>query len=534
MQQRPQQSAQLVMDFIRNCKQRRGTKVADATGAELTGRALLMRTLILRRLLRRHVLGSGESHVGLLLPPSVGGVVGNMALALDGRVAVNLNYTMSSDVLNTCIEQAGIRHVLTSQKFMEKMSFDLNTEIVHLEDLRPNLRLSDKLVSALGAYAMPAGILARSLGQARTPSTDVLTVIFTSGSTGTPKGVMLTHANIASQVDAIDQVVKLTSQDVMMGILPFFHSLGYSVTLWTVMATDVQGAYHFNPTDARQIGKLCERHGGTILLSTPTFLRNYLRRCEKSQFATLDVVVAGAEKLPKELSDAFQEKFGVRPVEGYGATELSPLVSVNIPRSRSPDSDQVNAKEGSVGRPVHDVRAKIVDLESGEELGAGRSGMLMITGPNVMKGYLGRDDLTSEVIRDGWYVTGDVAMLDEDGFIYITGRESRFSKIGGEMVPHIKIEEELNKLIGASEEEGPKAVVTAIPDVKRGERLIVIHSKLDQTPDELRKGLSEAGLPNLFIPAADGFYEVDELPVLGSGKLDLKALKQIALERSGR
>jgi acyl-[acyl-carrier-protein]-phospholipid O-acyltransferase/long-chain-fatty-acid--[acyl-carrier-protein] ligase len=378
---------------------------------------------------------------------------------------------------------------------------------------------------------MPAGAVVRRLGLRKAQADDVLTVIFTSGSTGQPKGVMLTHANVASNVDAINQAVHITPADTLVGILPFFHSFGYTITLWTVMALDVQGAYHFNPLDARQVGKMCENFGGTILLATPTFLRSYLRRCDKEQFAKLDVVVTGAERLPKELASAFEEKFGVRPIEGYGCTETSPLVSVNIPPTRSLGNLQVERKEGTVGRPIDGVSAKTIDLKTGEDQSFGKTGMLMITGPNIMKGYLERPDLTAEVIIDGWYKTGDIAMIDEDGFITITGRESRFSKIGGEMVPHIQVEELLANLIGADEEEGLKAAVTAVPDARKGERLVVIHTHLDKSVDQLCKGLKEEGLPNIFIPSPDSFLEVEELPILGTGKLDLTGLRKIALER---
>jgi 1-acyl-sn-glycerol-3-phosphate acyltransferase len=533
VQQRAAEHSQLVERFIRQSKSRRSkNKVFDSTGAVMTGGALLMRSLILRRLLRREVLDEGEQYVGLLLPPAAGGVVANMALALDRRVAVNLNYSVSSAVINQCIAQAGIKHVLSSEKFLEKVDLQLDVEIIPLESLREKLTLADKLVSATQAYAMPAGMLSRRLKTHEARGDDVLTLIFTSGSTGTPKGVMLTCANIASQVDAIEQVIKFTPEDVVLGFLPFFHSFGYTVTLWTVITLDIQGAYHFSPLDARQIGKLCERHRGTILLSTPSFLKSFLRRIEKEQFASLDVVVAGAEQLPTELSDAFEEKFGVRPVEGYGATELSPLVSVNIPPSRSSDAD-VDFKEGTVGRPVPGVSAKVIDLETGEERGADEQGLLMITGPNVMKGYFGRDDLTTEVMRDGWYDTGDLAKIDQDGFITITGRKSRFSKIGGEMVPHIQVETTLNAIIGAELEDEMMAAVTAVPDKKKGERLIVLHAPIDQSVDDLRKGLAERGLPNLYIPSADSFLQIEQVPMLASGKLDLKLIKKLAEEKFG-
>jgi len=318
----------------------------------------------------------------------------------------------------------------------------------------------------------------------------------------------------------------------MIGILPFFHSFGFTATLWATMALDIKAAYHFSPLEGKQIGKLCQRHKGTMLLATPTFLRGFLRRCSPEEFASVDIAITGAEKLPKDLADAFEEKFNIRPVEGYGATELSPLVSVNVPPSRSSGDSQIDLKEGTVGLPIPEVTAKITDLDTNEELGTNASGMLWIKGPNVMKGYYGRQDLTDEVIVDGWYRTGDVAEIDDDGFIRITGRVSRFSKIGGEMVPHVQIEEMLNEIIEAADEDVLMAAVTAIPDEKRGERLIVIHRPLQQSPNELREKLSdEKGLPNIFIPSADSFYETEELPLLGTGKLDLKGIKDMAMHQ---
>ncbi|MCA9248740.1 MAG: AMP-binding protein, partial [Planctomycetales bacterium] len=532
VQQRTERQSLLPSAFLRQCRRKRfQSKIADSSGADLTGGNVLLRTLILRRLLLREVLAADEKFVGLLLPPSAGGVLANAALTLANRVAVNLNYTVTSEVLNDCIGQAGIKHVLTSRKVVEKLDLQIDAEFVYLEDFKDRVTLADKLASMFWAHVAPLKMLQSMLGVDQMKIDDPLTVIFTSGSTGRPKGVVLTQGNVLSNASAIEQVIRLRSDDVFIGILPFFHSFGYTVTLWTVLGNDVKGAYHFTPLEPRQVGKLCQKHRGTALLATPTFLRSYLRRCSKEDFVSLEVVVVGAEKMPLELAAAFEEKFGVRPVEGYGATELSPLVSVNIPPSRSA-STEVDLKEGTVGRCVPGVRAKIVDPNTFEQLPAGQQGMLLIAGGNVMQGYLGQPEKTAEVIRDGWYITGDIAELDADGFIKITGRVSRFSKIGGEMVPHVGIEEEMLALLagdmGDDNEEGASLFVAGVPDARKGERLVVLYKQLSQTPEEICAALATKGLPNLWIPSPDAFYQVDDIPILGTGKIDLKAAQQLA------
>ncbi len=510
-----------------------GLQAADSLGQEVTGRQMLIRVLALRRVLKREVLGKDEQYVGVLLPPSVGGVIVNMALAFDRRTSANLNYTVSSDVLNHCIKDVGIKHVLTSQKFLSKMDFNLDAEIVLLDSLRDKVTKLDKAIAAICATLVPAAILDLLLGLNRIGSDDLLTVIFTSGSTGMPKGVLLSNANISHNVNAIEQAVQLSDHDTVLGILPFFHSFGYSVTMWAVMALGPRGVYHFNPLDAKQVGKLAEKYKATVLLATPTFLRGYLRRVTPEQFADLDVVVVGAEKMPADLFEAFEKKFGVRPVEGYGTTELSPLVSVNIPPSRSAALYQPDRIEGSVGRPLPGVAARVVSTDDDHELCAGEDGMLLVTGPNVMCGYANRDDLTAAAIRDGWYVTGDIAHVDDQGFIHITGRLSRFSKIGGEMVPHVRVEEELAKLFAeGDDDESIRVCVTAVPDAKKGERLVVLHLPTDKDMDQVLQSLKQAGLPNLFIPSRDSFFKVEEIPLLGTGKYDLKGAKQIAMEKT--
>ncbi|MBN1853807.1 MAG: AMP-binding protein [Pirellulales bacterium] len=517
--------------MIRRCRQALFRwKVADVTTPRLTGGNLLMRTLILRRLLLREIISEETPYVGVLLPPSVGGLIINAAITMAKQTVVNLNYTLDNSTLNACIRRTGLKYVLTSRKVFEKLNYQLNAHIVYLEDLREQLSLRDKLAAFVGAYLTPARMLERQLGVDQIDPEDVMTVIFTSGSTGMPKGVRLTYRNIESNVVAIEQVVHLRRNDTLLGILPFFHSFGYTLTLWAVLGHDIRGVFHFTPLDARTIGKLCRNHGVNILFATATFLRSYLKRCSKEDFHRLEIVVTGAEKLPIPLIDAFEKKFGLRPVEGYGTTELSPLVSVNTPPTRSTGTE-VDLKEGTIGRTVPQVQAKIVHPETFKPLPVGEEGMLMVSGPNVMKDYLDEPEKTAEAIRDGWYVTGDIAKIDGDGFITITGRVSRFSKIGGEMVPHVRIEEALYNIIGQKEDEPVRAVVAAVADERKGERLIVVHTALDQTPDEICQALAAAGLSNLWIPSPDSFVHVDSLPILGTGKLDLRGVAEIARQR---
>lgn len=509
-------------------------KVADSLGTRLSGSDLLLRILAARRVLERE-LDPDEKRVGVFLPPTAAAVVVNAALALSGRVAVNLNYTVSQPILDTCIRLAGLKHVISSPTFLKKVELDVGETLLDAALLKKKLTLADKVVAATQAKLLPMPMLESMLGLHRIKPDDVLTVIFTSGSTGDPKGVVLSVNNVGSNVQAVDRLVHLSAGDVAVGSLPFFHSYGYMATLWIPLALEPACVYHVSPLDAHAIGDLAREFHATILMTTPTFLRTYIRRTPPEDFSSLEVVFASAERLPDEVRDAFEKKFGVRPWEAYGATELSPLVAANVPPARHVPGRPVDAREGTVGRPIAGCRARISPREADaptEELPVGQEGLLWISGPNVMQGYLDRPDLTEKAIRDGWYCTGDVARLDADGFITITGRESRFSKIGGEMVPHVTVEEKLNDVLGATDGQ-LLAVVAAVRDVKKGERLVVLHLPMEQTPRDVCQRLAEAGLPNLWIPSPDGFAEIEEIPALGSGKLDLKRITTIAGERFG-
>jgi acyl-[acyl-carrier-protein]-phospholipid O-acyltransferase/long-chain-fatty-acid--[acyl-carrier-protein] ligase len=325
------------------------------------------------------------------------------------------------------------------------------------------------------------------------------------------------------------QTFMFDRHDALLGILPFFHSFGFTVTLWLPAVLGVSVVYHPSPLDLGTVAELVRDYRVTFLLATPTFLQAYLRRCSPEDFGSLRYVVAGAEKLPEPLAVAFEDRFGLRPLEGYGTTECSPVVAVSTPDFRAAGFRQVGSKRGSIGRPLPGASVRIVDRDTGEPVAPDVPGLLLVRGPNVMQGYLGNPEKTAEVLRDGWYETGDIAAEDEDGFLTITDRLSRFSKIGGEMVPHGKVEDVLQQLAEATEQQ---FVVAGVPDEKKGERLVVLHTLPPEALKAVLEKLPESGLPNLWIPRPNQFFEIEALPMLGSGKLDLRRVRALALEFS--
>ena len=504
--------------------------MADVQTPRLNFFAVLARTLFLARRLRKH--WQGQCMVGIFLPPSIPGALVNLAAMLMGKIPVNLNYTLSPETLASCARQCELKSIISARAFLERAHIELPIEPVLLEDLAKAPKLRERLAAAWAAALLPTRALMRFAGAERFPALDDLaTVIFSSGSTGEPKGVMLTHYNLASNVEQLDQVFLLQSEDRIMGILPFFHSFGFTATLCLPAAVGVGVVFHPNPLDSRVIGALINKYSVTMLLATPTFLNTYLRRCTPEEFGSLRFVLAGAEKLPERLATAFEDHFGIRPLEGYGCTECSPVVTVNTIDFRAASFRQVGAKRGSIGHPLPGITVKIVDPETQQPLGIDQPGLLLVRGPNVMQGYLDRPAKTAEVLRDGWYNTGDIASIDEDGFLRVTDRLSRFSKIGGEMVPHIKVEEKLQELAGAGEQ---IFVVTAIPDEKKGERLIVLHTLSEEQLTECLAGLARSDLPALWRPRHDQFVRIEKLPYLGTGKLDLRRARELALGTSTR
>jgi len=498
--------------------------MADGRTPKLTFGGALTRTVFLARRLRP--IWSGQKMVGILLPPSVPGALVNLAALLMGKVPVNLNYTASNEILASCAKQCELKTVITSRAFLERVHIQPPARAVMLEDLAENPRFQERLSAAFISWLLPIRLVEKSVGAGKKVELDdVATIIFSSGSTGDPKGVVLTHYNVASNVEQLNQVFMLGRHDKILGILPFFHSFGFSGTLGLPTAIGMGVVFHPNPLESRAIGALVSQYAVTFLLATPTFLQSYIRRCSPEDFGSLQYVMAGAEKLPERISIAFEDRFGIRPLEGYGCTECSPVVTVNTRDFRAPQFRQVGAKRASIGHPLPGISVRIVNPETFDPVPQGETGLLLVRGPNVMQGYLNRPEKTSEVLRDGWYNTGDIAAMDEDGFIRITDRLTRFSKIGGEMVPHIKIEDKLHEIIRATEQ---VFAVTSVPDERKGERLIVLHTLPEDKLQECFAQLGKSDLPSLWKPRPDQFVFVQSLPYLGTGKIDLRRLKEIA------
>ena len=496
--------------------------MADSTGRKLTYGKTLIGSLLLARWLKSH--RPQEENIGLILPASVGGALANIATLLAGKVPVNLNFTTGREAMDLAIEQSNLHTILTSRTFLAKAKIDEHKGMVFVEDLLKDISSAQRVWTAVVAFLTPTRLLQRLWNRPQQNPNSLATIIFSSGSTGTPKGVMLSHHNILSNVEAMQQIFTTTSQDCVMGALPFFHSFGFTGTLWLPLVAGWQVVYHPNPLDAKTLGEMIRTYRATVLISTPTFYASYLRKCSAEEFASLRYAIAGAEKLRPALAQEFREKYGIDLLEGYGCTEMAPAIAVNVPDIKEGTQRQIGLKPGSVGHPIPGVVAKVVDRETGAPLPYGQEGLLLVKGPNRMLGYLGQPEKTREVIRDGWYVTGDIAKIDDDGFIYLTDRLSRFSKIGGEMVPHLRIEEAIHQILG-----DVSCVVTAIPDEQKGERLVVLYTHTECTPEALWTHLNQTDLPKLWVPKREHFFAVDTLPVLGTGKIDLRAARVAAL-----
>lgn len=476
--------------------------------------------LALAWMLSRRVLEeTDKKRVGIVFPPGLGASVANLAVILAGKVPVNLNFTLGPSTVRACLKKADLDCLLTAkavQSRMPEFPWPKDVAVLDVVDALRELPKWRTLCLLAGIRCLPVAWMAQFLELPREGDAEEAGLLFTSGSSGDPKGVVLSHRNILSNCEQISSVGLITKNEQVLANLPLFHSFGFTVTLWCPILTGCRIVSLPSPLEVKKAAEVIHEESVTVLIGTPTFLRPYLKRVDAEKLRSLRYVVAGAEKTPEGFADAWEEKFGGSYLEGYGLTETSPVVSVNSPKGN---------RRGSVGRLLPGMEVRFLDPDTMEKRALGTVGVLALRGPNIFEGYLREAESTSEVLRDGWFVTGDLARMDADDFLHIEGRLSRFSKIGGEMVPHGTIEQALNELLGLTESEVPLLAVSARMDVAKGEALVVL-TAIELECSLVRQKLSEAGFGNLWIPRE--IVRVEAIPRLATGKLDLRGIRELA------
>lgn len=530
---RPLLRMSLASALLQGLKKHGGNRVHDGSDDSSIG---FHRILAAALVLSKHLRDTTDNpRIGIILPPGKIGLIANLATVFAGKTPVNFNFTASHDAVRSAMHQSDLDRYITADPFVRKLAsfpWPPNRDLIFIERTLPALK--KKIIAwTLLAKVLPASVISAlfRIGKKRGPDEAVL--LFTSGSSGEPKGVPLTHRNVLANVCQFGTRLDLDPGSAILGCLPLFHSFGSTVTLWYPIIEGIDLVTYPNPLETKRLAELVAQRGVNVLLSTPTFLRGYMKRVEPEQLRSLQLVVTGAEKLPDNLASAFHDRFGIAPQEGYGLTETAPATNVNLP---DPDPAQnavviPSSRRGSVGQLLPGIALRISDPATEKPLRVNQQGLIWLKGANIFPGYLGDPKKSEEVLTpDGWFRTGDVGRLDDDGFLFIEGRISRFSKIGGEMVPHETVEAAINKALGLDAEAERKIAVVGIPDLQKGEVIVLLSTisgpALEQECIDLRYKLMDAGIPSLWCPKA--IIPVPEIPVLASGKLDLKGCETLA------
>jgi acyl-[acyl-carrier-protein]-phospholipid O-acyltransferase/long-chain-fatty-acid--[acyl-carrier-protein] ligase len=479
-----------------------------------------------------------KPRVGIILPPGLGGMVANLAVLFAGKVPVNLNFTAGRPAVESAMKQAELDHYITADMFVRKLQtfpWPPNRQMMFLERVLPGLKSVIARWFVL-AKILPTAVLAALLGIPRKGGDEEALLLFTSGSSGEPKGVALSHRNLLANVTQFSSRITMDHRDGILGCLPLFHSFGCTVTLWFPILQGFNLVTYPTPLESKKLAELIHKYKVTLFVTTPTFLRGYLKGVNPELFTSLKMIVTGAEKLQKTVAEAFQARFGIAPMEGYGLTETSPASNVNLPNLTGADGEPSGVpvfpshRFGSVGQLMPGLALRVTDVDTDEPRSLHESGMIWFKGANVFNGYLKNPKKSGEVLKDGWFRTGDIGRVDADGFVYVEGRLSRFSKVGGEMVPHETVEEALVKALNLESELTRKIAVVGVPDEEKGESLILLSAmpggSVQQEILDVRYKLLDRGVPPLWIPKK--LVRVQEIPILSSGKLDVRACEQLA------
>jgi acyl-[acyl-carrier-protein]-phospholipid O-acyltransferase / long-chain-fatty-acid--[acyl-carrier-protein] ligase len=504
--------AQLHHRFIQVAKQYgKKTAIIDkATEKEYTYDRLLIASLILTGFIRDYK----SKYIGIMLPTSAGCALSIIGTLMANKIPVMINY--ATGAIDNCIyarEKCRFKTVITSRKLMDRLNLQPIDNMVMIEDILLKVKLTHKLKAAL-LSKLPYQILKKIVSDG--PDSETSVILFTSGSEKEPKAVQLTHANISHNVDDIKNLVNVTSEDVFLSELPFFHIFGLTIDFWLPLLLGCSIVTYPNPLDYKEICTFVKSYKVTIMAATPSFFYGYLQRSEPGDFSTIRFAFAGADKLPQKVYDGFLKKHGIKVYEGYGTTETSPVISVNTPAYH---------KLGSIGKPIPNVKVKIVDIDTGHEVNTGHEGKVLVKGENVMKGYL--DDLEETLlrIRDGWYDTGDIGMYDDDGFLWHKGRLKRFVKVGGEMVSLVKVEDVLSRLLP----EDVICCVVDVPNITKGADVVAAVANGNFDKHKVLKELQKQ-LPAIAVPK--DFYIIDDIPMMASGKVNFREVEKICRDRA--
>ncbi|MBK1882967.1 AMP-binding protein [Luteolibacter pohnpeiensis] len=529
---RPIFKSSLTTVLVQGLKRNAKCRVLDGSDdSELTYHKVLAVAIAFSKVIKEE---TNKPRVAIILPPGKAGLIANLAVLLAGKTPINLNFTAGHDSIKSSMRQSGVDRYITADPFVRKVSsfpWPPNRDIIFIERILPSLK-QQVVKWALITKIMPTKALTLLLNTNKRRGDDEATLLFTSGSAGEPKGVVLNHRNVLGNVCQFATRLGLPKGSAILGSLPLFHSFGCTVTLWFPVIEGIDLVTYPSPLETKRLAELIALHQIKILLATPTFLRGYMKRIDPAQLASLQYVITGAEKLPQSLADAFEQKFGMRPQEGYGLTETSPVTNVNLPEPEvAPGITPLpSSRNGSVGQLIPGLAIKLTDPATNESVPLDKQGIIWFKGPNVFNGYLDNPTKSAEVLVDGWFRTGDVGRVDEDGFLYIEGRISRFSKIAGEMVPHETVEAAINKVLELDSESERKIAIVGVPDEQKGEAILLLSTIAgpahEQECIDLRYKLLDLGLPSLWCPKQ--IIPVAEIPVLASGKLDIKGCEMLA------
>lgn len=503
----------------------------------LTYGKLLGVAMALSRWFKKNV---AEPRLGIILPPGKGGVIANIACFLAGIVPVNINYTSSEAAFESIVRQSGLKHFVTARAFMSKLPqfpWPKGESIIHLDKTLKGLGMARIAGWVSFARFAPVSVIAKTFNLDARCNDDEVALLFTSGSSGEPKGVPLTHKMILANTAQLLSKAWVPEGSPILCSLPIFHSLGLTFTTIMPLLYGFSMVTYPSPLEAKNLNELIEKHKCVIVLSTPTFARSMLRRAHKDTYKSVKYFVVGAEKLQQALADEFIEKCGVQLLEGYGLTETTPLCGVNLDKIGSTAEQPYyvpGEKAGTIGQLVPGLAVRITDPDNDDvRLPLSEQGMIWFKGPNVFSGYIGQDELNAEIFRDGWFKTGDLGFVDLNGFLTLGGRRSRFSKVGGEMVPHEVVENAIEAYVEIPEGFAGRAVaVMGVPDAAKGEALVLLsavhHGQLHQALEEIKNHLVAEGLPRLWCPRE--IIPVEAIPALPTGKMDLKGCQILAYE----